>query len=134
MAHYGMETTVPGSVETVKSRVVEALRGQGFGILTEIDVQATFREKLGVEMEPYLLLGACNPTFAYQALSADPAIGLLLPCNVVLREAGGDVQVLIFDPEVMFSIVEEPLQQSLADLPGEVKRRLSEVLASLTAP
>ena len=88
MAKYGMNSTVSGSIEEVKGRVVSALKEQGFGILTEIDVQKVLKEKIGVEFEPYLILGACNPGFAHQALSADRSIGLLLPCNVVLRRGG----------------------------------------------
>jgi len=81
MARYGMTTTLKGSIEAVRSRVTDALKAEGFGILTEIDVQKTLKEKIGAELEPYLILGACNPKLAHQALSADRSIGLLLPCN-----------------------------------------------------
>ena len=104
MAKYGMETTVQGSIEEVRSKVEAALKSQGFGVLTEIDVRKTMKAKLGVDYEPYYILGACNPPLAHRALSADPAMGLLLPCNVVLRSVGDAVQVLALDPEAMFAI------------------------------
>ena len=132
MAQYGMSTTVAGTLEEVKTRVVAALKAQGFGILTEIDVQQTLKEKIGMDFEPYLILGACNPHLAYQALSADRAIGLLLPCNVVLRSTGVAVEVSILDPEVMFSVVEPQTQKALATLPKEAKSRLQAALAALT--
>lgn len=131
MAQYGMSVTVAGTLETVKPKVVAALKAQGFGILTEIDVQKTLKEKIGADFEPYLILGACNPHLAHQALSADRAIGLLLPCNVVLRSTGGAVEVSILDPEVMFNVVEPQTQKALAALPGEAKARLEAALAAL---
>ena len=131
MTQYAMSITLPGTVESIRPRVLDALKAQGFGVLTTIDVQATMREKLGVDIEPYLILGACNPKFAHQALSADPNIGLLLPCNVVLREGQGEVIVSILDPEVMFSVVDESTAKSLSALPGEVKSRLSAALGAL---
>jgi uncharacterized protein (DUF302 family) len=110
-------------------RTREALGEQGFGVLTEIDVQATLRDKLGQEMEPYIILGACNPELAHQALEVDRSIGVLLPCNVVVsgREEGSTVQIL--DPQVMASVTELPALQSLAD---EASTRLQAVLDSLT--
>ena len=131
MAKYGMNSSVSGSFEEVKRKVVTALKAQGFGILTEIDVQKVFKEKLDVDFEPYLILGACNPGFAHQALSADRAIGLLLPCNVVLRQNGGKVEVSIQDPEVMFNVVEVEANSDLVKLPGEVKQRLQTALKNL---
>lgn len=131
MAHYGMSTTITGTLEEVKPRVVAALKTQGFGILTEIDVQKTLKEKIGADFEPYLILGACNPHLAHRALSAERAIGLLLPCNVVLRSLGKEVEVSILDPEAMFSIVEPETQKTLAALPQEAKTRLQAALATL---
>ncbi|MCC7263155.1 MAG: DUF302 domain-containing protein [Candidatus Latescibacteria bacterium] len=131
MAPYGMYLTISGSLEEAKARVVAALKAQGFGILTEIDVQKTLKEKIGADFEPYLILGACNPHLAHQALTADRAIGLLLPCNVVLRSTGGAVEISILDPEVMFSVVEPQTQKALAALPGEAKSRLEAALAAL---
>jgi uncharacterized protein (DUF302 family) len=131
MAKYGMSSTVTGSLEEVKGKVVTALKEQGFGILTEIDVQKVLKEKIGAEFEPYLILGACNPGFAHQALSADRSIGLLLPCNVVLRQVGDKVDVSIQDPEVMFSVVEVGANSDLAKVPQEAKQRLQTALKRL---
>jgi len=110
-------------------RVRAALAGQGFGVLTEIDVTATLRARLGEQMEDYLILGACNPPFAHQALEIDRGIGLLLPCNVVVRatEAGTVVEAL--DPQVMVTLTGRP---ELKPVAGEVARRLAAALAALT--
>jgi uncharacterized protein (DUF302 family) len=99
--------------------------------LTEIDVQKTMQVKLGVEFKPYLILGACNPRFAYRALTADESIGLLLPCNVILRQDPDGIEVAIQDPEVMFSVVDEDMKRSMAGFPQEVKQSLQSVLQSL---
>ncbi len=107
----------------------EALAEQGFGVLTEIDVQATLRDKLGQEMEPYIILGACNPELAHQALEVDRSIGVLLPCNVVVSGRDGGSTVQILDPQIMASVTELPALQSLAD---EASTRLQAVLDSLT--
>ena len=133
MARYGMSIGVEGSIDTVKAKVIDALKTQGFGVLTEINVQKTLKEKLGVDFEPYLILGACNPDLAHQALSADRSIGLLLPCNVVLRVSGEHVEVSILDPEVMFSVVDEETKTALVTLAPEAKRRLQTVLATLSS-
>jgi uncharacterized protein (DUF302 family) len=113
------------------ARTREALAEQGFGILSEIDVQATLRDKRGVEMEPYVILGACNPDLAHQALDLDRGIGVLLPCNVVVsaREGGGST-VRILDPQLLASVTELPALQPLAD---EASRRLQAVVDTLTA-
>ncbi len=134
MARYGMCTEVAGTMEEVKPKVLEALKSQGFGVLTEINVQKTMKEKIGAEYEPYFILGACNPQLANQALSADRAIGLLLPCNVVLRQAGGKVEVSILDPEVMFSVAEEGTRNTLTTLPQEAKRKLMAAIEMLEKP
>jgi uncharacterized protein (DUF302 family) len=130
-ARYEMATSVKGAFAEVKTRVVDALKAQGFGILTEIDVQKTLKEKLGAEMEPYIILGACNPQLAHQALDADRSIGLLLPCNVVLRQEEGDVRVSILDPRTMFEVADAQTQADLAGLPEEARRQLQAVLGSL---
>ncbi len=130
-ARYEMSTSVKGAFAEVKARVVEALKAQGFGVLTEIDVQKTLKEKLGVEMEPYIILGACNPRLAHQALDSDRSIGLLLPCNVVLRLEDGDVQVSILDPRAMFEVVDTQTQADLAGLPEEARTRLRDALQTL---
>jgi uncharacterized protein (DUF302 family) len=131
MASYGMSIKLKGTLEEVKVKVIEALKAQGFGVLTEIDIQKTLKQKIGVDFKPYQILGACNPRFAYRALSADEAIGLLLPCNVVLKQEGDEVDVNIQDPEVMFNVVDEATKRSLVGFPQEVKNSLKSVLAAL---
>lgn len=131
MARYSMKTTVKGSYEEVKNKVTEALKEQGFGILTEIDAQKTLKEKLDVDMERYEILGACNPQLARQALDVDRNIGLLLPCNVVLRDAGAEIEVSILDPQAMFEVTEADTKAKLASLPQEAKERLESALAVL---
>ena len=131
MAQFAMKTIVPGAMEAVKARTVEALKAQGFGVLTEIDVRATLQAKIGKEIEPYLILGACNPTLAYESLGVERDIGLLLPCNVVLREVGGSVEVGIIDPEAMFSVLDEKSKGQLEPDALDAKRRLQAVIESL---
>ena len=126
-----MQTTVKGSFAEVKAKVIEALKAQGFGMLTEIDVQEALKEKLGIEFEPYQILGACNPQLAHKALSVDRLIGLLLPCNVVLVKQGQEVTVSILDPEVMFEVTDPETQSALATLPREAKVRLCAALDAL---
>ena len=131
MATYGMSIKIIGTLEEVKPRVLEALKEQGFGVLTEIDVQKTLKQKIDVDFKPYQILGACNPRFAYRALSADDSIGLLLPCNVVLMQESDGVVVSIQDPEVMFSVVDEKTKASMPGFPQEVKRSLLSALDAL---
>jgi uncharacterized protein (DUF302 family) len=132
MARYALSTTVPGTFDDVKERVVGALKEQGFGILTEIDMQATLKKKLDVDMERYEILGACNPPLAHRAVGADRNIGLLLPCNVILREAGeGRIEVGMLDPVSMFSLVDEDVADSMQDLPAEARRRLQAALEAV---
>jgi uncharacterized protein (DUF302 family) len=131
MARYGMSIKVKGNLEEIKPKLVEALKSQGFGVLTEIDVQKTLKQKIDVDFKPYQILGACNPRFAYRALSADDSIGLLLPCNVVLMQESDGVVVSIQDPEVMFSVVDEQTKTLMAGFPQEVKRSLQTVLEAL---
>ncbi len=106
----------------------EALKAQGFGVLTEIDVRATLRDKLGQEMEDYLILGACNPPLAHRALGVDSSIGLLLPCNVVVRADAGQTIVEALDPQTMVTITGQPALQPVA---GEAAARLRTALESL---
>jgi uncharacterized protein (DUF302 family) len=110
------------------SRTREALSEQGFGVLTEIDVQQTLKDKRGVEMERYVILGACNPELAHQALEVDRSIGVLLPCNVVVREEDGGTTVQILDAQLMASLSERADLQPLAD---EATRRLDAVRTRL---
>jgi len=126
---YTFGITVAQPVAQVKPRVEAALQAEGFGVLTEIDVAATLKAKLGVERPPYLILGACNPTLAHAALEADPSIGALLPCNVVLREdEPGITAIEVLDPVVALSIAGKP---SIAPIASEARERLSRVVAAL---
>jgi uncharacterized protein (DUF302 family) len=109
--------------------VRDALREQGFGVLTEIDVRATMQDKLGVEMEDYVILGACNPPLAHRALAADRSIGMLLPCNVVVRSGQGETVVEAMDPQVMTEVAGEP---ALAGVAEEAAARLRAALVSIT--
>jgi uncharacterized protein (DUF302 family) len=110
--------------ETVE-RVRAELKDEGFGVLCEIDVQATLQAKLGVEREPYLILGACNPPLAHRALEAEPDLGVLLPCNVVVYERDGETVVSAVDAERMLSLVDN---DDLGEIAEEVRRRLASVV------
>lgn len=127
---FSLETRLQGSrFSEVVEKTKEALKTQGFGVLTEIDIKATMKKKLDKDERDYLILGACNPTFAHQALSAIPAIGLLLPCNVVVAEnEDKSITVGIIDPIAMFSIVDNP---EVAPIAAAVKTLLSNVLDRL---
>ena len=126
---YTFGTTVAESIDKVRSRVEAALQTEGFGVLTEIDVAATLKAKLGIERPPYLILGACNPTLAHAALEAEPSIGALLPCNVVLREDEPGITAIEFlDPVVALSIAGE---SSIMPIASEARERLSRVVAAI---
>lgn len=112
------------------ARTKEAFAAEGFGTLTEIDVQATLADKIGKEMDPYVIVGACNPTLAGRALDAEPQIGVLLPCNVVVRQSGGDVVVEAMDPGLMATIVGTDSLRPVAD---EARRLISNALERLTS-
>ncbi|MHB9026112.1 MAG: DUF302 domain-containing protein [Armatimonadota bacterium] len=131
MADMAMKKQVTGSFEGVRARVIEALKAQGFGVLTEINVQQTLREKIGAEIEQYAILGACNPQLAFQALSENRDVGLLLPCTVVVREMDGPIEVSILNPEVAFLALDRHTQEKLAELPAIVKTRMQAALDSL---
>lgn len=134
MARYEMKTVVSGTMDQVRPRVLDALKQQGFGILTEIDVRKTLKEKLGEDMEDYVILGACNPQLAHRALEADRSIGLLLPCNVVLRETSEGTEVSILDPRAMFEMVDAETQQKMQGLPEEARQRLHAAIEALSQP
>lgn len=123
---FGTRLALP--IEAARERVIAALRVEGFGVLTEIDVAATMKAKLGVEREPYLILGACNPPLAHRAIEADPSIGALLPCNVVLRADGNGTIVEIMDPAAVLGIARAP---GLEELGAEANARLRRVAATL---
>ena len=113
----------------VRNRVEAALKMEGFGILTEIDVAATLRGKLAVEIEPYLILGACNPQLAHRAIEMEPQIGTLLPCNVVVRvDSEGATVVEIMDPNAVLKLVDRP---EMGEVARDVRQRLERVLAAL---
>ena len=125
---YGFGKTVPMDFERAIDVVTEALKTEGFGVLTDIDVQATLKQKLGEDMPPYRILGACNPPLAHRALTAEPSIGLLLPCNVVVRqEDNGTVHVECMDPAVVLDLVDNPVVHAQAQ---DVRQRLDRVLAA----
>ena len=124
---YGFTRTLPNTkLDQARERIEKSLKEQGFGVLTEIDVKATLKKKIDVEHRPYLILGACNPPIAYQALQAEPGIGLLLPCNVVVAEddEGGAV-VSVIKPAAMFSLVNKP---EMAPLVEQVTEKLTTAL------
>jgi len=126
---YSISTTVTGDFGPVRERVVAALAKEGFGILTEIDVAATLKQKLGVEFPPYTILGACNPPLAHRAMTEEPDIGVLLPCSVIVRSQGdGTCIVAALDPVRQFSLVPNPRVEPLAH---EVRARLSRALETL---
>ena len=126
---YGITRHLPHvSYADAIPRVKAALATQGFGVLTEIDVQATLKKKLDVDMKPYMILGACNPPLAHQALTAETPIGLLLPCNVVVAETDDGVSVSAIDPMSMFSVVERP---DIAPLADAVRSKLDAALDAL---
>lgn len=131
---YGFETTLTNtSYEDAVRRVTEALKEEGFGILTEIDVSATLKKKLDVDFRRYLILGACNPRLAHQALEVDPNIGLLLPCNVVVQESLTEgVSVSIADPRGMFELVDNAAVAPVADDADARLRRVIHALANQT--
>lgn len=122
---------VTGPFDEVLPRVKALLAEEGFGTLTEIDVQATLRAKLGKEMGRYVIVGACNPNLASQALDAEPQIGALLPCNVVVREAEGGVLVEAMDPGVMATLVDREAIHKVAD---EARRLIGDALSKLSEP
>ena len=125
---YGTHITLDAPFGEAVARVRAALAGQGFGVLTEIDVTATMRAKLGEQMEDYVILGACNPPFAHQALDIDRSIGLLLPCNIVVRAVSDGTVVEALDPQVMVTMSGRAELKPVAD---EVARRLAAALAEL---
>jgi uncharacterized protein (DUF302 family) len=127
-ANYVLGKTVSHGFDEAMSRVTEALAKLGVGVLTEIDVKATLKKKLGIDVAPYRILGACNPQFAHQAIEFEPQIGALLPCNVVVREEKGKTRIDVMDPQAVLQLVERPEIEAIAT---EVRTRLERVLATL---
>lgn len=132
---YGFTTILTGiSFDEALAKTLGALKAEGFGVLSDIDVQHAMKEKLGVDMPPYRILGACNPPLAHQALQAAPDIGLLLPCNVIVREeAGARVVVGFLDPQIMVNLVGKPEVKTVADAAQERLRRVCASLGGSTA-
>jgi uncharacterized protein (DUF302 family) len=117
-----------GTLENARERITAALQTEGFGVLTEIDVQKTLEKKLGLQTEPYLILGACNPKLAHAAITAEPGIGLLLPCNVVLTKDGDDVIVSAASPKALFAAA--GVKPELASLAEDAETRIRRAVAS----
>jgi len=129
MSRYAFGKVVATDVAAAIDKVTQALAAEGFGVLTDIDVAGTMKKKLGIEMPAYRILGACNPALARQAIEADPQIGALLPCNVVVRQdAAGAVHVEFMDPDAVLKLVDRPEVTSLA---AQVRERLMRVQGSL---
>jgi len=128
MSKYAFGKNVNMGFEQAVAAVTQALAKEGFGVLTEIDVQATLKKKLGLDRPPYKILGACNPQFAAKALDAEPQIGALLPCNVVVREEGGKTVVEFMDPDAVLKLVE---RAEIGAVAAEVRQRLQRVMAAL---
>ncbi len=127
---YGSKIKVTGDVPQAVEKVTKALQEEGFGVLTEIDVQATLKKKLDIDRRPYRILGACNPALAHQALEAEPDIGLLLPCNVVVQEEDdGSTSVAFIDPDAMLSVVG---REDIKPIAAEVRARLDKVQNAMT--
>ncbi len=127
---YSIDRIVEGrGFDEVVARTREELAKEGFGVLTEIDVKATLKRKLGLDMRPYLILGACNPPLAHRVLEAEPHIGVLLPCNVVVRELeDGRVEVSAMDPEAAMRMIDNPVVHEVG---REVRQRLERVVAAV---
>ncbi len=132
---YGFTTTLSGiPFDQAIAKTMAALKSEGFGVLSDIDLQRAMKEKLGKEMPPYRILGACNPPLAHQAVTAVPDIGLLLPCNVIVREdAPGRVVVGFLDPQIMVNLVDQPEMKSVADAAEQRLRRACESLGGSPA-
>jgi uncharacterized protein (DUF302 family) len=126
---YTIDRLVTGaSFSEVDARVRKALADKGFGILTEIDVQATMKKKLDVDMEPYLILGACNPSMAHQAIAMEPRVGAMLPCNVILRGVNDGVEVSAIDPVASMASIDNPALHAVA---GQVRTMLADVVKAV---
>lgn len=127
----GFSCVIEGPYEAAVERVREALAAEGFGIVSEIDVQATLRKKLDVDFRPYVILGACNPVLAKKAIEADPEIGLLLPCNVTVEEVEGGFKVTAVNPDAMLAAA--PAHEAISEVAADAKPRLERAIAALSS-
>lgn len=128
-ARYAIADRVDLPFDEADRRVRDALQAEGFGVLTEIDVQATLKKKIGVDIPRYAILGACNPALAHQAIQAEPDVGLLLPCNVVVREDGAATVVEALDPQVQLEVADNP---RLRELAADVRARMERVIKAVS--
>jgi len=128
MSYYIATTIKADSIESAVGRVLDALKSEGFGVLTDIDIQATMKAKLGADFRPYRILGACNPPLAHKALNAEDKIGTMLPCNVVVQSVEGGFEVAAVDPVASMAAVEN---ENLAEIAPQVRDKLARVVASL---
>jgi uncharacterized protein (DUF302 family) len=130
--NYYISRTIESGFDRAVNEVVDALKAEGFGVLTDIDAAATMKQKLGVEFRPYRILGACNPPLAHKALSAEDKVGVMLPCNVIVQEASaGKIEVAAIDPRTVMERVGNP---ALTDLANEVADKLTRVISALSGP
>ena len=127
MSYYFSKKSALGFEEAIE-KVTEALKSEGFGILTEIDVKETLKKKLNVDFRPYRILGACNPPFAYQALQVEDKVGIILPCNVIVQEKENGVEIATVDPVASMQAIDNP---KLGEIAGEIRQRLQRVIDSL---
>ena len=126
---YYIATTIDGDFDAALARTEEALKAEGFGVLTRIDVQQTLKDKIGADFRPYTILGACNPTLAHEALQVEGHVGTMLPCNVVVQDAGdGRVEVAAIDPVASMQAIENPRLKQAAE---SVRDKLQRVIAAL---
>ncbi len=128
MTELGFQSTLNLPYETALGKVTEALKAEGFGVLTSIDVKETMKKKLDADFRKYTILGACNPPLAYKALTARPDVGLLLPCNVIVYEEGNATVVNIIDPMSMTNFIQDPVLESVAEEARQRLKRVSEAI------
>ena len=126
---YHISKTLAGDFDDIVDRATEALAAEGFGVLTQIDVRATLKKKLDVDFRPYLILGACNPGYAHQALLVEDKVGTMLPCNLVVQERdGGEIEVSAVDPIASMASIDNP---ALGEMASEVQAKLRKVIAAI---
>ncbi|HEY5983050.1 MAG TPA: DUF302 domain-containing protein [Anaerolineales bacterium] len=127
----GLQAIMKTSFDEAVEKTTSALKAEGFGVLTRIDMQSTFKEKLGVDFRKYVILGACNPPLAHRSLSANPDVGLLLPCNVTVQEQGGQIAVTAVKPQAMLGALEA--DATVSAVASEAQSKLQKVIASLNS-